>query len=142
MKNLDMAFHHGLVFALFIPAIMNWAILPLAIMNLVLEFSNVFLHGRRLLLWAGVSKQDTSYRLNLAALMSTFFALRMGVVFYSTYASYIFWRRYDEFSGFYPLPSWFPFCCYNLVTIVNLVMLMQLYNSDLKGKSRKSESKS
>ena len=28
-KNMDMVFHHGLVFALFIPAIMNWAILQL-----------------------------------------------------------------------------------------------------------------
>lgn len=141
-KNWDMYLHHAIVFLLFIPATMNWALLPIATYSLQIEFSNVFLHTRRLMLWSGHTKDSRIYKINFVALIITFFALRMYMVWVGTGAVFNFWRNFDSYEIDYPLPAVFPFCCYFVINIINLVMFVQLYKSDFKKNSVKKLKKS
>jgi len=94
------------------------------------------------MLWSGHTKDSRVYKVNFVALIITFFALRVGMVLVGTQACLNFWRNFDSYEIYYPLPAFFPFFCYFVINIINLVMLVQLYKSDFKKSSGKKVKKS
>jgi len=94
------------------------------------------------MLWSGHTKDSRVYKVNFVALIITFFALRVGMVLVGTQACWNFWRNFESYEIYYPLPAFFPFFCYFVINIINLVMLVQLYKSDFKKSSGKKVKKS
>ena len=82
-ESIDITIHHTVILILFWPSVFAINIVGLAILGLIIEFNNVFLHARRLLLWVGYSKNSKIYQINKFANITSFFILRVTILGYS-----------------------------------------------------------
>eukprot|EP00123_Amoebidium_parasiticum_P011735 comp20879_c2_seq1/m.27715 comp20879_c2_seq1/g.27715 ORF comp20879_c2_seq1/g.27715 comp20879_c2_seq1/m.27715 type:complete len:315 (-) comp20879_c2_seq1:145-1089(-) len=64
--------HHTVVLLAYLAAIHQGLCGPYLVAGLSVEFSNIFLHSRKLMLLAGVHKETRRYHVNLLALMVSF----------------------------------------------------------------------
>ena len=61
IESVDITVHHIVILALFWPSCFAYSMCGLAALGLIIEFNNVFLHERRLLLWLGYTKNSVEY---------------------------------------------------------------------------------
>lgn len=135
----DIIFHHIVVLVLFWPAVFALSMCGLGTFGLILEFNNVLLHERRLLIWVGHSTSSFQYRVNAWLNMLTFFILRVPILGYSFYVS-ILWAR--DISTVDPkiiaiYPRWVLCLLYLGIQLVNIVLFYRLLTADFLKSNKK-----
>ena len=105
-------------------------------MGLIIEFNNVFLHARRLLLWSGFTKDSRIYQINKYANIGSFFILRVSILGYSLCVS-IMQTRSDGSSSFLKIyPGWIVCSLYLVIQVVNAILFYRLITSDFLTKNK------
>jgi len=144
-KSLDIIGHHAIIFLLCWPGVLLRSFIAMSMLCLIVEFNNVFLHMRRLLLWSGILKDDFAYELNAFLLMVTFIPFRVALFSFTCYTSWLYIfedHEHNEAGGVInSYPTWLPFSMYLIVNVMNVTMFMQLWNADVMYYFKNSKSK-
>ena len=141
-ESSDITIHHTVILVLFWPSVFAINMVGLAVMGLIIEFNNVFLHSRRLLLWTGYSKDSKIYQINKYCNIVSFFILRVTILGYSLCVSILQAKSTishsdNSFKKIYP--DWFVSVLYLIIQIVNAVLFYRLVTSDFLANNKNNE---
>ncbi|PIK61317.1 putative TLC domain-containing protein 2-like [Apostichopus japonicus] len=117
--------HHGLVMGSFLYLLYHSYCTPCAVLALLVEVNSVFLHGRQLLLMAGIEKSSAIFRVVRGANLVSFVVLRFGLITY--FFAFMFVNRSILYTRV--LECMVPLIA--AMAVINVILFWRLLKSDV-----------